>query len=114
RFINKNKWGNFGSVGAAWLISNESFMETQDVFRSLKLKASYGLVGEQAGIGYYPGYDLYDVDNLNDNPAFSFYGKGNPDLTWETSRMFQTGVEFSIGRYLTGAIDYYVKNTTDL
>jgi TonB-linked SusC/RagA family outer membrane protein len=113
RFV-KNKWGNFGSVGAAWLISNEEFMQTQNTFSSLKLKASYGLIGEQAGIGYYPGYDLYDVNNLNDNPAFAFYTKGNPDLTWETSRMFQTGVEFSLGRYLSGAIDYYVKNTTDL
>jgi TonB-linked SusC/RagA family outer membrane protein len=113
RFV-KNKWGTFGSVGASWLISNESFMKTQDLVKALKLKASYGLIGEQAGIGYYPGYDLYNVDNLNNNPAFSFDTKGNPDLTWETSKMFQAGVEFSLGNFLTGAIDYYVKNTTDL
>lgn len=113
RFV-KNKWGNFGSVGAAWLISNEEFMQDQNVFNSLKLKASYGLIGEQAGIGYYPGYDLYSVDNLNDNPAFSFNTKGNEDLTWETSKMFQTGIEFDLGQYLSGSIDYYIKNTTDL
>lgn len=113
RFV-KEKWGNFGSVGASWLISNESFMQSQNIVKSLKLKASYGLIGEQAGIGYYPGYDLYNVDNLNDGPAFSFDTKGNPDLTWETSRMFQTGIEFSIGNYLTGVVDYYVKNTTGL
>jgi len=113
RFV-KNKWGNFGSIGAAWLISNEEFMQNQNIFNSLKLKASYGLIGEQAGIGYYPGYDLYSINNLNDNPAFSFDTKGNEDLTWETSKMFQTGVEFEIGQYVSGAIDYYVKNTTDL
>lgn len=113
RFV-KNKWGTFGSIGAAWLISKESFMDNQKIFNSLKLKASYGLIGDQAGVGYYPGYDLYNVDNLNDSPAFSFATKGNPDLTWETSKMFQTGVEFSIGNYLTGSVDYYVKNTDNL
>lgn len=113
RFV-KEKWGTFGSIGAGWLISNENFMQTQNIFSSLKLKASYGLIGEQAGIGYYPGYDLYNVDNLNDGPAFSFDTKGNPDLTWETSRMFQTGLEFSVGEFLDGTVDYYVKNTTDL
>lgn len=113
RFV-KDKWGNFGSIGAAWLISNEEFMQDQNVFNSLKLKASYGLIGEQAGIGYYPGYDLYSIDNLNDNPAFSFFSKGNEDLTWETSKMFQTGIEFDLGQYLSGSIDYYIKNTTDL
>ena len=113
RFV-RDKWGNFGSVGAAWLISNENFMATQNIFSSLKLKTSYGLIGEQEGLLYYPGYDLYNVDNLNDGPAFSFDTKGNPDLTWETSRMFQTGLEFSLGEYFTGAVDYYVKNTTDL
>jgi TonB-linked SusC/RagA family outer membrane protein len=113
RFV-KEKWGNFGSIGAGWLISNEGFMKNLDIINSLKLKASYGLIGEQSGIGYYPGHDLYDVDNLNDGPAFAFNTKGNPDLTWETSQMFQTGLEFSIGNYLTGAVDYYIKNTTDL
>ncbi len=113
RFVN-DKWGNFGSVGAGWLVSNAGFMDNQDIFSSLKLKASYGLTGDQAGIGFYPGYDLYNVDNLNDGPAFSFDTKGNPDLTWETSRMFQTGLEFSLGEYLNGTVDYYIKNTTDL
>ncbi len=109
-----HKWGTFGSVGAAWLISNESFMDNMTIFESLKIKASYGLIGDQAGVGYYPGYDLYNINNLNKNPAFSFYSRGNPDLTWETSKMFQTGIEFQIGRFLEGAIDYYSKNTDDL
>lgn len=113
RFV-RNKWGNFGSIGAGWLITNESFMKNQNIVNSLKLKASYGLIGEQAGIGYYPGEDLFAIDNLNGNPAFAFSTKGNQELTWETSQMFQTGIEFSIGQFLTGAIDYYIKNTTDL
>ncbi len=111
----EDKWGTFGSVGAAWLISSEDFMNSQSLFNSLKLKASYGLIGDQAGVGFYPGYDLFDVDNLNDNPAFAFDTKGNPDLTWETSKMFQTGIEFEVlNSRILGSIDYYVKNTDDL
>jgi hypothetical protein len=113
RFV-REKWGNFGSIGAGWMITNEDFMSSQNIFNTLKLKASYGLIGEQAGIGFYPGYDLYNVDNLNDGPAFSFDTKGNPDLTWETSQMYQAGIEFTIGKYLDGSFDYYVKDTKDL
>src|SRR5690606_24453429 len=78
----KDKWGTFGSLGAGWIVSNENFMQDQDIFNFLKYKVSYGVLGEQAGVGYYPGYDLYSVDNLNNNPAFSFVTKGNEDLTW--------------------------------
>src|SRR5690606_30531107 len=76
--------------------------------------ASYGIMGDQAGVGFYPGYDLYDVENLYDNPSFAHDVKGNPDLTWETSKMFQAGIEFVMGRFLSGSIDYYVKNTDNL
>ncbi|MBJ6117293.1 SusC/RagA family TonB-linked outer membrane protein [Pontibacter sp. BT310] len=110
----KDKWGTFGSVGLGWLISSEDFMANQSIFNSLKLKASYGLMGDQAGVGLYPGYDVFNIDNLNDNPAFSFDTKGNMDLTWETSKMFQTGIDFELNKYVSGSIDYYVKNTTDL
>lgn len=114
RFL-KNKWGNFGSVGAAWILSNESFMgSTKKLFPYLKLKASYGLIGDQEGVGYYPGYDFYQVNNLDDKPAFAFNTKGNPDLTWETAKIFQTGVEFDLQKYVSGSIDYYIKNTDDL
>lgn len=112
RFL-KDKWGNFGSVGAAWVVSNEGFMQDLGVFEFFKLKASYGLLGDQAGVGYYPGADLFNVDNLNDEISLSFNTKGNPDLTWETSKMFQTGFEFELGNYLEGAFDYYNKKTED-
>ena len=110
----KDKWGNFGSIGAGWIVSNESFMEKQNILSYLKLKASYGLIGDQAGVGYYPGYDLFNIDNLNNSPAYSFNTKGNADLTWETSKMFQVGVEFKVKKFLTGSVEYYVKNTDNL
>ncbi|MGB7841496.1 MAG: SusC/RagA family TonB-linked outer membrane protein [Salinimicrobium sp.] len=112
RFL-QDKWGTFGSVGGAYVMSNAGFMQDQNIFSFLKLKASYGLLGDQAGVGYYPGVDLFNVDNLNDEISLSFRTKGNPDLTWETSKMFQTGVEFNLGNYFEGNIDYYNKITDD-
>lgn len=113
RFVN-DKWGTFGALGFAWVASNEDFMASQDVFTFLKFKTSYGLTGDQAGVGLYPGYNLYDISNLNELPSLPFAEKGNPDLTWETSKMFQVGAEFSVGKYLDGSLEYYVKNTGNL
>ncbi|MBW1657780.1 SusC/RagA family TonB-linked outer membrane protein [Flavobacterium quisquiliarum] len=119
KFIN-NKWGTFGSVGASWVISNESFMQNQKIFSSLKLKTSYGVTGEQGvtdsngNLDYYPGVDKYSINNLNDDVSLAFLTKGNPDLTWEKSKQFQVGVEFSLGSYIDATIDYYSKNTSNL
>jgi len=113
RFV-KDKWGTFGSVGVAWVLTGENFMSGQNVFDFLKLKASYGITGDQAGVGYYPGYDLFEISNLDGTPSLTFDTKGNPDLTWETSKMFQAGLEFRVGRWLDANIDYYLKNTDNL
>ncbi len=114
RFINE-KWGTFGSVGAAWVITNEDFMSGNNVFDFLKVKASYGLTGDQAvDADYYVAYDTYNINNLNDQISLSIRDNGNPDLTWETSKMFQAGVEFGLGRYLDGVVDFYSKKTDNL
>ena len=110
----KDKWGTFGSVGVSWVLSREKFLENNNLIDYLKLKASYGLIGEQAGIGFYPGYNTFSIDNLNDDYSISPDDNGNPDLTWETSKMFQTGIEFNLGTFLEANIDYYVKNTDNL
>jgi TonB-linked SusC/RagA family outer membrane protein len=117
RFLRGNQWGTFGSVGAGWIVSNMGFMQSSSISNTLtylKLKASYGILGDQAGLGYYPGVDKYDLLNLNDQPSLPPPTPGNADLTWETSKMFQVGVEFNVGSFLTGSIDYYLKNTTNL
>ena len=112
RFINE-KWGDFGSVGFSWSLSDEAFFQNQNFFSSLKLRTSYGLLGEQR-VGYYPGYDLFNVTNLNDNISLSFASKGNPDLTWESSKQFGLGLDFSVGTFLSASIDYFNKSTDDL
>jgi TonB-linked SusC/RagA family outer membrane protein len=113
RFI-KDKWDNFGSVGLSWVMTNESFLKNQDVVDFLKLKASYGIVGEQSGIGIYPGYTLFNINNQNNNISLSEDVIGNPDLTWETSKMFQVGAEMQFGDYVDINLDYYIKNTDNL
>ena len=113
RFINK-QWGTFGSVGASWIVSKENFMQNQEIFDFLKYKISYGIIGDQSVGSYYPGLITYPISNLNGKPSIGSASVGNPDLSWETAKMFQTGVEFSIGNRINASVDYYVKNTDNL
>lgn len=113
RFLN-NKWGNFYAVGAAWILSEENFLNNSNFIDFLKLKASYGVLGNSGGIGLYPGYNLYSVSNLNNNISLAFTTRGNPDLTWESSNQFNTGLEFELGNFVEGSVEYYRKTTTDM
>lgn len=118
RFVNE-KWGNFYSVGGAWVMSQEDFMSGSKFVDFLKLKASYGVLGNSGVLNgtannYYPGYNLYSVNNLNDNISLAFATKGNPDLTWESSNQFNVGVEFELGGFVDGSIEAYRKSTTDM
>ncbi|MGB0878947.1 MAG: SusC/RagA family TonB-linked outer membrane protein [Polaribacter sp.] len=112
RFIN-DKWGIFGSVGAAWVLSEEDFM--QDSFISyLKLKASYGVTGDQQGVTSSRSFDTFNSDFIGNSLALSLALNGNPDLTWETTKQLQGGLEMSFGNYLDANFDYYRKNTDNL
>jgi TonB-linked SusC/RagA family outer membrane protein len=118
RFVN-DKWGTFGSVGGAWVVTNEDFLSNNSLATFLKLKASYGIIGDEGEVGgtdvdYYTGWDTFNLGLLAGGISISQRDNGNPDLTWETSKMFQTGVEFSLGTFLDGAIDYYIKDTDNL
>ena len=120
RFAKGNKWGTFGSVGAAWAVTNEAFMEDVKWLKNLKYKISWGVLGNQDFItnpiaaGYYPYEDLYRINNLNDEYTFSFVFKGNPNLTWERSSTINTGIEFNIADILEGEVEYFHKKTTDM
>ncbi|EHO05579.1 SusC/RagA family TonB-linked outer membrane protein [Myroides odoratimimus CCUG 12901] len=110
----ENKWGTFASVGLSWVASKENFMLNQDLFSYLKFKTSYGTVGDQAVGSYYPGENMWQVDSYGGALAIYETSIGNPLLTWEKSKMFQVGVEFSLKQFLDVNIDYYIKNTDDL
>ena len=108
------KWGTFGSIGGSWIMSKESFLADSKSINFLKLKTSYGLIGDQQGVGLWPGYDTYDVTDLNGDYSVTVRDNGNRDLTWETAKIFQVGVESSLFGFLDVNLDYYIKNTDDL
>ncbi len=116
RFADDNKWGSFWSVGTAWIISKENFMEsTRGIIDELKVKFSIGQQGND-NIGDYAYVDLYTLSKSSDTSMSpTFAQTGNPDITWETVTNANVGLEFSLfkGR-LNGSVDYYNKKTTDL
>src|SRR5690554_1971771 len=122
RFAPENQWGNFGSIGGAWLISKEDFFQDLEAnwIDLLKLKASYGMQGNdnliyQGATNYYPYLDQYKVFNADGDFATSLHYKGNRDITWETSHSFNIGTEFSLFRErLVGSIEYFTRRTSDL
>lgn len=112
RFV-KDKWGTFGSVGAAWVVSEEDFM--QDNFISyLKAKASWGVTGDQDGASTAAGFDIFNANFVGGGLALDLNRPGNNDLTWETSRQWQAGLEMSLGNYVDANFDYYRKTTDNL
>ena len=113
RFLNK-KWGPFGSIGLAWVVSDEDFMKEAGAVSFLKLKASYGSLGQQGGISYYSGEDIYSITNMSGEPSMKFKEKGNPDLTWERSNMAQLGIELGLWDKLSVNVELYDKRTSDL
>ena len=113
-FAKENRWGNFWSVGGAWIISKEEFFHAPWV-DILKLKASIGQQGNDS-IGAFNYIDLYSLSPADDtHMSASFASLGNKDITWETTTNFNVGSEFSFwkGR-LSGEVNVYNKKTTDL
>jgi TonB-linked SusC/RagA family outer membrane protein len=120
RFSN-NRWGNFGSAGAAWAIDKESFMDDLDFVDHFRLKASYGTFGnEELNLGsenanFYPSQNLYSIRNLNDQISYSLYYIGNRNLTWEKSNMINVGLDFELwDNRLNGEIEFFRKKTSNM
>ena len=114
RFAKDHRWGNFWSIGGAWLISKESWFKAPWV-DELKIKASIGQQGND-NIGNWAYIDLYTLSKTSDTSmAASFARMGNKNITWETTTNLNIGTEFSFfNRRLSGTIDFYSKKTTDL
>lgn len=118
RFGPDTKWGVFPSVSAGWRISEESFMKNQDLFSSMKLRASWGISGNN-GIGDYSHVSVLAFDN------YSFGGTlspgqvpsnfANPNLSWEESETIDVGFDFGmLNNRVFASFDYYTKRNTDL
>ena len=113
-FAKDHRWGNFWSIGGAWLISKESWFKAPWV-DELKIKASIGQQGND-NIGNWAYIDLYTLSKTSDTSmGASFARMGNKNITWETTTNLNIGTEFSFfNRRLSGTIDFYSKKTTDL
>jgi len=115
RFAKDHRWGNFWSVGGAWIISKEPWMAGATWIDQLKLKASVGQQGNDSlGSSWYwtDIYTLTTSDTYKMSPTFSVLG--NHDITWETTNNINLGTEFSFWRgRLSGGLDVYKKLTTD-
>ncbi|QDH80220.1 TonB-dependent receptor [Echinicola soli] len=118
KFGENNKFSYFPSVALGWNISDEPFFKANETFDQMKLRVSYGSIGNQAIDPYQTqallGRSTYAFEN---NPAFG-YGPstiGNPDLRWETSTTLNAGLDFSLiaGR-ISGSFEYYITTTKDL
>ncbi|CAL1516383.1 TonB-dependent receptor [Chitinophaga sp. MM2321] len=118
RFAPGKQWGYFPSVAAAWNIINEDFLKGQHILDNLKLRASFGRIGNT-------GIAPYATQGQLARIPYSFAGKGslgfvpnelrNPDLTWETTTSTDIGLDFGFfnGR-ITGVFEWYNQKTTDL
>ncbi len=115
RFAPENRWGNFYSVGGAWLINKEGFMKNLTWLSTLKLKASYGMQGNDGLGNYYPYLDQYSVGNNNGEFAVSMSYKGNRDITWEKSQNINAGLEFGLfNERITANVEFFNRVSTDL
>ena len=117
RFAPGHRWGNFGSLGAAWLVSKENFMQNVGWVDMLKVKLSYGVQGNDNLGSLYPYSDQYthSYDENTGSYSISLSYKGNEELTWETSKSLNFGVDFELlGGYLNGSAEVFSKKTVDL
>ncbi|XWW46423.1 SusC/RagA family TonB-linked outer membrane protein [Fibrella sp. USSR17] len=120
RFGANNKFGNFPAASVGWTISQESFMRDVRFVNNLKLRAGYGVTGNQ-GIPNYQSLVRLSTGNqyLNDDGIWrQTYGPSNnpnPNLRWERKAEFNVGLDFGLfGNRLTGTLDVYRRRTTDL
>ncbi|MDY5237758.1 MAG: TonB-dependent receptor [Bacteroides helcogenes] len=123
RFASGNRWGFFPSVSVGWNISREEFMEkTSKVLSNLKLRASWGLLGNQSGAGLYTFASTMGVTNMGNyyfadgrDMYINAPGVVDPNTTWEKVESKNIGIDFGFfGNSLTGTFDVFQRDTKDM
>ena len=126
-FSPDNRWGSFPAASVAWRLNKEDFLANSRVVSEMKLRASYGITGQQ---------DIYSAAGNNDYPYLAKYSIGGPDgrqifgkdtvftykpaaydqnLKWERTKTYDVGLDFGfLGNRLTGTVDVYLRKTDDL
>ena len=114
RFADGARWGNFWSVGANWVVTREKFMRKVKWINSLKIRADYGEVGNDAAAGYFSGYNLYTISQNANEPALYFSQIGNPALKWETGQSWGVGFEARLFKRWNLNVEYFDRVNKDL
>ena len=120
KFTKDNRWGTFPSVALAWRMSEESFLQKYNWLSNLKLRLSYGVTGNNDGIGNYATQQtvsspIYYPFGSTYNTGYTASSIVNKDLKWETSTEYNAGIDFGFfGGRINGSIDVYQKTSKDL
>ena len=113
-----NKYGNFGGVSLMWNASNEGFITNSglnEFFSDIRIKASYGRVGNMFGIGNYNSLFLYGGGLYGNVSSFAFSQAGNPNLQWETSDKYDIGMSFGLmNDRLQAELGYFYNDVNSL
>ncbi|EAR11516.1 putative outer membrane protein probably involved in nutrient binding [Polaribacter irgensii 23-P] len=114
-FSTDARWGTFYSVGASWRLDQEDFIKNVPFVNRLKLRASYGQVGNDNLGNFFISQPVYTITSNAGAPALALSNLGNNELTWETVGSYDVALEFSLfNNFLEGSVEYYKKNSTDL
>jgi TonB-dependent starch-binding outer membrane protein SusC len=121
KFGINNEWGWFPSVSAMWNITNEDFMQSIDIINNLRLRAGYGITGNQE-IGNYNDILWYrsagtapNFETGEESILFEFAHDANPDLKWEENSELNIGLDFGVlQNKISGSFDFFQKRTYDL
>ena len=116
RFSEDNRWGNFFSVGGSWIVSNENFLADNNTINYLKLRGSYGELGNNRGIGFFPYQSIFNLGwNNEGNTGILLSGVADPDISWEKTESLNVGIDFELlNGVISGTVDYYSKESVDL
>lgn len=118
----KEHWATFPSFAFAWRVNEENLFKQIDWLSDLKLRLSWGMTGQQEGIGDYNYFAIYEMNKGNES-TYPISGDGSlarpkaydPNLKWETTTSYNVGLDWGILKQrLTGSIDWYYRKTSDL
>lgn len=115
RFSPQNRWGNFWSLGGSWIVSKEDFFkDIAGTVNDLKLRASYGEVGNDESAKKYAHLSLYDLSQNANAGAVYKSQIPSPDLIWETSSSFSTALETRLFKRVNLSVEYFNKQSKNL
>jgi len=113
KFHKDSRWGNFWSVGGSWIVTAEDFFKVKQI-DYLKLRASYGEVGNDGGAGTYAYQALYAIVKNGGTPGLYKNQNGNDDLQWETSSSVNVGIDGRLFNRANFTVEYFDKRSQNL